>query len=326
MRPVLSTPAARTAPPPRRPRLVSIQVLPTLVTLGNVLAGFLALSYVVDAWAKTADVTARDALWVKAAWCVMFGMVCDVLDGRVARLTGAASAFGAELDSLADMITFGVVPALLAKSVAQSEFPHLSTRLTTALAMVYVLGAALRLARYNVESQRVQEPGHVTRVFRGLPSPGAAGVIASLVLLRDAYDAVGVMRVLPWVFLAGTPILGLLMVSRFAFSHVANRYLAGASPPLAILVLVVAIFLAVQHPAEVLAAIFCPYAASGPVLYAARLAFGRPRWADDEADDESDGEADGETDGEADGEDVPPDGADHRGEERPVSGDDVGRS
>lgn len=311
MRPALSTPSPRTAPPPRRPRLVAIQVLPTLVTLGNVLAGFLALSYIVDAWAKTADVAARDALWVKAAWCVVFGMVCDVLDGRVARLTGAASAFGAELDSLADMITFGVTPALLAKSVAQSEFPHLSPKLTTALAMVYVLGAALRLARYNVESQRVQEPGHVTRVFRGLPSPGAAGVIASLVLLRDAYDAEQMMRALPWVFLAGTPVLGLLMVSRFAFSHVANRYLAGARSPVAILVLVVAIFLAVQHPVEVLAGIFCTYAASGPVLYVARLAFGRPRWADDEADDE----------------DVPPAGADRPGDERgPGAADEAGRS
>jgi len=263
-----------------------IQVLPTLVTLGNVLAGFLAISYVVDAWAGVADVDARSALWVRAAWCIVFGMVCDALDGRVARLTGAASAFGAELDSLADMITFGVAPALLAKSIAQTEFPHLSTKLTAVLAMVYVLGASLRLARYNVESQRVQEPGHVTRVFRGLPSPGAAGVLASLVLLRDAYDAVEVTRVLRWVFLAGTPILGLLMVSRFAFAHVMNRYLTGARSPFAILILVVAVFLALEHPVEVLAGVFCTYAASGPLLYLARTAFGRPRWADDENDDE----------------------------------------
>lgn len=268
-----------------RPRLVALQVLPTLVTLGNVLAGFLAISYVVDAWSGTGDPAAREILWTKAAWAVLFGMVCDALDGRVARMTGAASSFGAELDSLADMVSFGVAPALLSKSIVQAAFPAISTKLTTVLAMVYVLGAALRLARYNVESQRVQEPGHVTRVFRGLPSPGAAGVVASLVLLRHEY-ADQTSAVIRWCFLAGTPLLGLLMVSRFGFPHVMNRFLGGARSPVVILALVVAIFLAVEHPVETLAAIFCVYAATGPALYLVRLLFGRPRWVDEETDDE----------------------------------------
>src|SRR5262245_40312845 len=115
----------------RRPRIVALAVLPTIVTLGNVLAGFLAMSYVVDAW--TTEAAAREGLWAKAAWAIGVGMVCDVLDGRVARLTGAASSFGAELDSLADVLTFGAAPALLAKSVVEASFPVLSPRLTTAL-------------------------------------------------------------------------------------------------------------------------------------------------------------------------------------------------
>ena len=162
MRPALSTPSPRAARPRRRPRLVALQVLPTLVTLGNVLAGFLAISYVVDAWAQSADVAARDALWVRAGWCIVFGMVCDALDGRVARLTGAASAFGAELDSLADMITFGVAPALLAKSVAQSEFPHLSTRLTTALAINTPSAANAAVVPSQEHLRVLTAPGAVT--------------------------------------------------------------------------------------------------------------------------------------------------------------------
>ena len=264
-----------------------IQVLPTLITLGNVLAGFLALSYVVDAWGRAAAPAARDLLWVKAATAIFVGMICDALDGKVARLTDAASAFGAELDSLADMITFGVAPALLAKSLAQTEFPGIHPKVTTVLAVVYALGAALRLARYNVESNRVTEPGHVTRVFRGLPSPGAAGVIASLVLLRQDGSFPALETPLAFTFLLAPPILGFLMISRFAFAHVMNRVFVGARSPVAIVVLLVSLFLVVEHPEASLAAIFVAYALSGPVTSLARATIGRPHWADDEEDDES---------------------------------------
>lgn len=261
---------------------MSLQVLPTLVTLGNVLAGFLALSYLVDAAGSPGG---REALWLKAAGAIFFGMICDALDGRVARLTGAASAFGAELDSLADMITFGVAPALLAKSVVEVEFPGLPPRLSTVLAMVYVLGAALRLARYNVESQRVQEPGHVTRTFRGMPSPGAAGLPASLVLFRHEF-ADAAFPWLPWLFLVGTPVAGLLMVSRFAFPHVMNRWLTGARSPVTILVLVVLLFLTLQHWEASLAGLFWAYAATGPVAAGVRALFRRGTAEGDEDDDE----------------------------------------
>lgn len=297
MRPVLQSSLPPTLPRRRRPRLVAVQVLPTLITLGNVLAGFLAISYAVDAWGQVADPHAQEQLWVRASWMIFVGMVCDALDGRVARLTGAESAFGAELDSLADMITFGVAPALLSKSISQHALPWLPPKVATVLAMVYVLGAALRLARYNVESARVTVPNHVTRVFRGLPSPGAAGVIASIALLRHEYG----IEEIAWGLLAGAPVLGVLMISRFAFTHVMNRYLSGAKSPFVAVFLLLAVFLAVEQPEATLAGVFVLYALSGPLLFLTGWLFGWPRWAVDEADDEEEDDVPPPRDGSSEG-------------------------
>ena len=295
MHPLLTPPPDSEPPHPmlrrRRPRLVVVQVLPTLITLGNVLAGFLAVSYVVDAWGNPNDSPLRETLFERAAWVIFLGMLCDTLDGRVARLTGAASAFGAELDSLADMITFGVAPALLAKSLVQDAFVGFNPKLAALLAMIYVLGASLRLARYNVESNRVSAPGHVTKVFRGLPSPGGAGVIAALVLLRHEYG-VG-KHAIAWLgdplvygMAVSLPLLGLLMISRIAFPHVMNRWLGGAKSPLAVVLLLLACVVVVEQPHASLAAIFVGYAISGPVLTAFGRLIGRPRWVVHEEDDE----------------------------------------
>jgi CDP-diacylglycerol--serine O-phosphatidyltransferase len=296
--PLSGPPAALPRLPRRRPRLVVLAVLPTLITLGNLLAGVIAVSYLMDSWGA-ATVELREKLWEKAAWMVFVGMVCDALDGRVARLTGAASSFGAELDSLADVVTFGLCPALLAKSVVQATLPEGPTpKLVTTLVAVYALCAALRLARYNVESSRISVPGHVTRVFRGLPSPGAAGVMASLVLLRREFD-------LPWlspVLLGATPVIGLLMISRFPYAHLVNRYLVGKRSPVAIVLLAVTVALAVLHPEAVLAAFFCGYALSGPVLLVTSSVFGGPRWVTSEDEDEEDDEGvDAEADDDAPG-------------------------
>jgi CDP-diacylglycerol--serine O-phosphatidyltransferase len=272
---------------------VNLVVLPTLVTAGNLVAGVLALSYLMDSWAAGTGSAEREALWVKAAWMVFIGMICDVLDGRVARLTGAASAFGAELDSLADVVTFGVTPALLAKSVVQEAFA-LPSKVVTALVAVYALGAALRLARYNVESARTSRPGHVTMVFRGLPSPAAAGVLAALLLLRadlsrrHGFDWPWV----DWAFLLGAPLLGILMVSRFPYPHLVNRWLGGRRSPLAIVFLglaLLAVFLETEAAAAVM---FAGYAVSGPLFGLVARLLGRPRWATDEEADEEEEDLD----------------------------------
>lgn len=272
----------------RRRRLKTIQVLPTLITACNLLAGVLALSYLIDA-SGIADVVAQERLMLKAAWLIFVGMFCDALDGRIARLTRTSSPFGAQLDSLADVVTFGVAPALLAKSVLALAFPALASKFLFSLCLVYVTGAALRLARYNVESARVEsdDVAHVTRIFRGLPSPAAAGVIAACVLLHGEQG-------LRWsesgwlsAGLVGlTPVLGLLMISRMPYSHLLNRYFDGSQPLLRVLVLIATAFLGIAYFEWTVAGLFVLYAASGPVLTLLERLSGWPEWVEREEDDE----------------------------------------
>lgn len=296
--------------PPTRPRrrrrrtLRTIQVLPTLITAGNLVAGLLAISYLVDA--AGAEAARADALAVKAAWLLFLGMFLDTLDGRIARMTGTTSDFGAQLDSLADVVTFGVAPALLAKSILTPAFPLLTGKLIFGLCLVYVLGAALRLARYNVESERTKAAGvrHVTRIFRGLPSPAAAGVVASLVLLGHEYAVHGWLgETLHWVLLGVPPVLGLFMISRMPYSHVMNRYFdAQRAHPVTVVLLLLLVYLVVEHFVETVTALFSLYALSGPLLTASHRLFGWPVWAEQEEEDE---------------EELAPDtGAEHEAEER----------
>lgn len=275
--------------PPRRRRhpLRTIRTLPTLVTAGNLLAGVLALSYLMDAAASTG--AAHTAFQVKAAWMVFLGMACDALDGRLARLMRVTSPFGAQLDSLADVVTFGVVPAVLAKVVLSESFPSLPGKVALAIVVVYALGAALRLARYNAESAAVAEGAgpHVTRTFRGLPSPAAAGTVAALFLLRHEYG----IHSLDWALLLSLPLLGLLMISRFPYSHVMNRYVDASGGLLFVVALAVTGFLAIAYFEATVAGVFVLYALTGPLVAAFGALTGRLGWAFREDEDE-DGEED----------------------------------
>jgi len=273
-------------PPPRPPRrrLRTIQVLPTLVTAGNVLAGILALSYLVDAAGATG--VARDQLVVKACWMIFLGMACDALDGRIARLMRVTSPFGAQLDSLADMITFGAVPAILAKTLLVGAFPTLPGKVALAFVAVYALGAALRLARYNTESAAVAAGAgpHVTRTFRGLPSPAAAGTVAALVLLQHEYG----LHWLDWAVLLACPILGALMISRLPYSHVMNRYVDGPGGLWFVVIAAIAIFVGVAYFEATVAGAFVLYALTGPLVGLAARLSDRFGWALREEDDEQD--------------------------------------
>lgn len=268
--------------PRRRNPLRTIQTLPTLITAGNLLAGLLALAYLIDAAGRPGP--AGEALRVKAAWMIFLGMVCDALDGRIARLMRASSPFGAQLDSLADVVTFGIVPALLAKSVLGASFPALPGMVAMAVVAVYALGAALRLARYNTESAAVAAGAgpHVTRTFRGLPSPAAAGTLASLFLLRHEYGLHG----LDWAVVAAAPVLGLLMISRLPYSHVMNRYVDGPGGLAFVLVLGATALLAVAYFEATVAGIFLLYALTGPLVALVGLLTGRLGWAFHEEEDE----------------------------------------
>jgi CDP-diacylglycerol--serine O-phosphatidyltransferase len=226
-------------------RLKDVPVLPSLITLGNLFFGFLAISKVADALRLTqpgAQFASVVGYFELAAILIFVAMVFDALDGRVARMTGQTTPFGAQLDSMADMVTFGLAPAFLAKvlvdwhaQVDGNRLLPLHPKLFYAAAAVYVIGAALRLARFNVETSADDEDH---REFKGLPSPAAAAMVCSLVALfctrNDAGAALGrrllsgghfeaIVIAMPWVLV----LLGLLMVSRVPYPHALHTVLKG---------------------------------------------------------------------------------------------------
>ena len=147
--------------PLRRRFRRGVSLLPGLLTIGNMFCGYTCIIY-----------TMRNEYHMAAPF-IGFAIVLDMLDGRIARLTGTASEFGGELDSLADVVSFGMAPALLAFSWGLAPLG----RLGWAAGFVYVTAAALRLARFNIQSAA----GGDKRYFAGLPSPAAAAVLASTV-------------------------------------------------------------------------------------------------------------------------------------------------
>lgn len=227
-----------------------ITALPNLMTLANAFCGLLALSKGIDALALPDAVVAADpalfyAKLETACRLIFLGMVFDALDGKVARITGGASPFGAQLDSFSDALTFGCAPALLAKVLIEHEGPLLGygghPRLHFIAAAAFALMAILRLVRFNLDTTP-DEAAH--REFKGLPSPAAAGAVTSAIwfflTLRDPkveYDdgtqtPLGILlaalpelsspAVLKWwlpVLACSLPAYGLLMVSRVRYMH-----------------------------------------------------------------------------------------------------------
>jgi len=245
----MTAPRLEDFPPLRRRsrlrRLKDVPVLPSLITLGNLFFGFLAIAKVADALrlAQPGEPFATAVPFFELAAVLVFvAMVFDALDGRVARMTGQATPFGAQLDSMADMVTFGVTPAFLGKVLvdwhAQSDangLLPLHPKLFYAAAAVYVVCAALRLARFNVETS-VDDDDH--REFKGLPSPAAAAVVCALVALfccrNDSEAKLGHWLLRPdqfdWIVVAMPGVLallGLLMVSRVPYPHALHAVLKG---------------------------------------------------------------------------------------------------
>src|SRR5262245_42983592 len=236
-----------------------------------------------------------------ACMLVFLGMIFDTLDGWVARITRGFSSFGAQLDSFADALTFGLVPAMLAKVLIDHEadlcgYP-VNPRITFIAAASFALMAILRLVRYNLEGEEdaKEEPG----VFRGLPSPGAAGSVASLIwlylVLRAPADLEAsegtptpfshVLRLLevvswgpvldrvPLALVLWLPTLGLLMVSQVRYLH-GTRFLTRARSHFFTLVwLVFGLFLFYLAPVPILFLAFNGFAllgVAGPLVLAAK--------------------------------------------------------
>ena len=226
-----------------------IYLLPNLFTLGNLFAGFFAI------------VQAMNQQFELAAIAIFAALVLDGMDGRVARLTNTQSAFGEQFDSLADMTSFGVAPALVMYEWALQDLG----RWGWAGAFVYCAGAALRLARFNANLGVIDK-----RFFQGLPSPSAAALIAGFVWLavdnkfpiREAW--------LPWAAFFLTVYAGFTMVSSAPF-YSGKSFQLGRSVPFWVLVVAIAlIFFVSSDPPIMLFTLFCCYAFSGYVYLAWR--------------------------------------------------------
>lgn len=263
---------------PRR-LLMGIHPVPTLVTLGNLLCGLgsIMLAMRADNPPKDLGLTPADCLYW--AGILIFGaMLFDVMDGKVARWTKSASKFGMEMDSLCDVVSFGVAPAILVK--AMIDLQHTPTaeywlrdRYIFPLLGVYACCAAMRLARYNVEAEK----GHKDFFF-GMPSPGAAGCIASLVLLINTKAHHGAenqfgLPFMEWREAAFGPILlalpfvmmgmGVLMVTRVLYPHIGDRFLRGRKSFMHVIVLGLILVLIIMQHEIMLALAFNGYMAIG---------------------------------------------------------------
>ncbi|HZS06750.1 MAG TPA: CDP-diacylglycerol--serine O-phosphatidyltransferase [Blastocatellia bacterium] len=174
------------ARPPRRGIRRGIYLLPSALTIGNIVCGFYAVINSAKGYRVLDHPDDAARLFDNAARAIGYAVLLDGLDGRIARLTGATSEFGVELDSIADVISFGIAPALLAFTWGYGSTPGLE-RLSWAASFFFVICGALRLARFNVlaRAPRFSAPGASPkldkRYFVGLPIPAAAGLIAGTV-------------------------------------------------------------------------------------------------------------------------------------------------
>ncbi len=236
--------------PPRK-RRKGIYILPNLFTLAGLFGGFYAI------------VMAMNGRFDQAAIGVFSAMVLDSLDGRVARMTNTQSAFGEQMDSLADMVSFGAAPALIAYIWALTGLG----RWGWIAAFVYCACAALRLARFNVNTAIVDK-----RFFQGLPSPAAAALVAGFIWLMDEAGIQG--ETVRWYMFALTLYAGLTMVTNVPFYSFKDLSIK-RSVPFAVIVLIALGIAAINiDPPTVMFALFVAYGLSGYVLYVWRKAKG----------------------------------------------------
>lgn len=219
-----------------------IYLLPNLFTTASLFSGFYAI------------VAAMNGHFENAAVAIFVSMVLDGLDGRVARMTNTQSAFGAEYDSLVDMVAFGVAPALVAFSLNLQALGKIGWIAT----FIYVAGAALRLARFNTQIGSVDK-----RYFVGLPSPAAAALVAGFVWVFHSFEQTMFVTLVTMVFVASA---GVLMVSNVLYNSFKEFDLKRRVPFTAVLIMVLVFAVIALEPAFVLLIGFVIYAASGPVV------------------------------------------------------------
>jgi len=257
----------------RKQRLKYVTVLPSLITILNGVCGFVAV------------ILASKGAFAMAGYMVLLAMIADMLDGRLARMSKSTSSFGGQLDSLCDIISFGVAPAFLMFEVLQKfelvGFTQLSITFASFLhrfvwlaAAAYISCEAIRLARFNVENE---EDASAHMSFMGLPGPAAAGVIVSLIifhqetlpelLTRDSRVFVicesAIMYALPFLTLG----IAVLMVSRIRYPHVLNQYIKGPKPFSHLIWLLLGLGVVIWNIQVALVLIFCGFAAGSFVKW-----------------------------------------------------------
>jgi len=269
----------------KRRRLKYIAILPSLVTLMNGLCGFASILLA----SRGPDMVWRPHLlprtnvsyFALAGYMIFLGMIADVLDGHLARISKSTSSFGAQLDSLCDAITFGVAPAFLMLKLVQVNAHYfqlvnnqpaaLSGRVVLLIAILYVMCAIIRLARFNVETSA--EDTHLS--FAGLPTPPAAGTIVSLVIFQQ--DLLPKITKWPEVFINAsefaavwalpviTLLAGILMVTRIPYPHIVNRVLRGKKQFSTFLLIVFTVLLIIWNIQLAMALGFCVFVVYGLV-------------------------------------------------------------
>lgn len=252
----MSLPSEPTPPPPQRRRRLrrGAYLLPSLFTIGNMVLGFYAI---VNAFRGSQVLLPElgDPYFARAALAVFVAAIVDVLDGRIARMTGTDSEFGREYDSLADLFTFGATPAILTYLWGLHGFG----RLGWLVPLYYLVCTATRLARFNVQTKVADN-----RYFVGLPSPAAAGAVCALLFYVPGNHWREWWGVVIFVTLA---VVGTMEVSTFRYwslkqIDLRRRWSYRAALPLALIVLVI-----VLEPKAVFLVVGVAYALSGPVSW-----------------------------------------------------------
>jgi len=255
-----------------------IYIIPSLFTCGNMAFGLLSV------------IASISGNFILAAWFLVGALGCDIFDGRIARMTKTTSMFGMELDSLSDLISFGVAPAVMMYMLVLNTMGKIGI----AIAVLYVLCCALRLARFNV----LAHTGEVHKHFVGLPTPASAGVIISFVLSYQLLVPEGLslnfrtihklMELMP-TFFKIMPIvivvLSFLMVSNIPYLSFKKIKLSKIHTIELMAVLIVLIILIVIFPQNTIFIIFTIYALSGLLIYVPSLFFKRKKIPEEQAEE-----------------------------------------
>jgi CDP-diacylglycerol--serine O-phosphatidyltransferase len=217
-----------------------------------------------------------DGNFIQAAWLLVGALACDILDGRIARMTNTTSNFGMELDSLSDLVSFGIAPSIMMYMLVLNTMGKIGI----AIAILYVLCCALRLARFNVLSH----DGEVYKHFVGLPTPASAGVIISFVLSYELlgpeeyalnFKTIPVLMTLMPTFFKVMPIvitvLSFLMVSNIPYLSFKRLKLSRVRTIELFALVIVFIILVVVYPQNIFFVVFSVYAVSGLLFYVSRI-------------------------------------------------------